>query len=166
MVARSFSLFLQISSGCFSYSVQNEVSHSVCLILPYQNSPGISISRWRKSTRFECQSKNIHDKIMMKVNSVFLAGRRYFPLLLVRFPLKCRSNYGNVTAFEGKLNLTRNSISGEWVLFSEGKCVRVFFVYSDANSAPLIRIKDLLNLSSRGTMRQTGATNHPSAALR
>ena len=27
-------------------------------------------------------------------------------------------------------------------------------------------IKDLLNLSSRGTMRQTGATKHPSAALR
>ena len=27
-------------------------------------------------------------------------------------------------------------------------------------------IKDLLNLSSRGTMRQTGATNHPSATLR
>ena len=61
MVTRSFSLFLQIRSGCFSYSVQNEVSHSVCLILPYQNSPGISISRRRKSTRFECQSKNIHD---------------------------------------------------------------------------------------------------------
>jgi len=32
--------------------------------------------------------------------------------------------------------------------------VKVFFVYSDANSAPLIRIKGLLNLSSRGTMRR------------
>ena len=42
----------------------------------------------------------------------------------------------------------------------------VFFVYSDANSAPLIRIKGLLNLSSRGTMRQTGAMNHSSTALR
>ena len=56
--------------------------------------------------RFEYQSKNIHDKIMMKVNSVLLEERRHFPL-------KCRLNYGNVTAFEGKLNLTRNSISGE-----------------------------------------------------
>ena len=42
--------------------------------------------------RFEYQSKNIHDKIMMKVNSVLLAGRRHFPLLLVRFPLK-RNSY-------------------------------------------------------------------------
>ena len=42
--------------------------------------------------RFEYQSKNIHDKIMMKVNSVLLAERRHFPLLLVRFPLK-RSSY-------------------------------------------------------------------------
>ena len=42
--------------------------------------------------RFEFQSKNIHDKIMMKVDSVFLAGRRYFPLLLVRFPLKRSSD--------------------------------------------------------------------------
>ena len=41
---------------------------------------------------FEYQSKNIHDKIMTKVNSVLLAGRRYFPLLLVRFPLK-RNSY-------------------------------------------------------------------------
>ena len=45
-----------------------------------------------ESPRFECQSKNIHDKITTKVNSVFLAGRRYFPLLLVRFPLKCHHN--------------------------------------------------------------------------
>ena len=36
--------------------------------------------------RFEYQSKNIHDKIMMKVNSVFLAGRRCFPLFRCAFP--------------------------------------------------------------------------------
>ena len=39
-----------------------------------------------ESPRFECQSKNIHDRIMMKVNSVFLAGRRSFPLLRYAFP--------------------------------------------------------------------------------
>ena len=42
----------------------------------------------------------------------------------------------------------------------------VFFVYSDANSAPLIRIKGLLNLSSRGTMRQTGVPDYLPTALR
>ena len=33
--------------------------------------------------RFEYQSKNIHDKIMMKVNSVLLAERRHFPLSIL-----------------------------------------------------------------------------------
>lgn len=50
------------------------------------------LTRPAGSPRFEYQSKNIRDKITMKVNGVFLAGRRYFPLLLVRFPLK-RSSY-------------------------------------------------------------------------
>ena len=44
--------------------------------------------------------------------------------------------------------------------------LRVFFVYSDANSAPLIRIKGLLNLSSRGTMRQTGVPDYLPTAFR
>lgn len=44
--------------------------------------------------------------------------------------------------------------------------MKVFFVYSDANSAPLIRIKGLLNLSSRGTMRQAGEAKYPSTAFR
>ena len=35
-----------------------------------------------------------------------------------------------------------------------------------ARDSLLLCTKDLLNLSSRGTMRQTGATKHPSAALR
>ena len=52
----------------------------------------LCLTRPAGSPRFEYQSKNIHGKIMMKVNSVLLAGRRYFPLLLVRFPLK-RSSY-------------------------------------------------------------------------
>ena len=39
-----------------------------------------------ENPRFECQSKNIHDKITTKVNSVFLVGRRYFPLLRCAFP--------------------------------------------------------------------------------
>ncbi len=38
MVAQRFSLFLQISFCCFLHSVQVEVPHLVCPILPYQNS--------------------------------------------------------------------------------------------------------------------------------
>ena len=72
-----------------------------------------------ESPRFECQSKNIHDKITRKVNNVFLAGRRYFPLLRVSFPLKCPSNYGNTIVIEGKR-----------VLSSESKACGYFFVYS------------------------------------
>ena len=46
----------------------------------------LGLTRPAGSPRFECQSKNIHDKITRKVNNVFLAGRRYFPLLRVSFP--------------------------------------------------------------------------------
>ena len=47
MVARSFSLFLQISFCCFLHSVQVEVPHLVCPIFPYQNSH-IALSANRK----------------------------------------------------------------------------------------------------------------------
>ena len=46
----------------------------------------LGLARPAGSPRFECQSKNIHDKIMMKANSVFLAGRRCFPLFRCAFP--------------------------------------------------------------------------------
>ena len=45
-----------------------------------------SLARPAGSPRFECQSKNIHDKITTKVNGVSLAGRRSFPLLRYAFP--------------------------------------------------------------------------------
>ncbi len=44
--------------------------------------------------------------------------------------------------------------------------MRVFFAYNDSNSAPLIRIKGLLNLSSRGKIQQTEVSIHSSVALR
>ena len=46
----------------------------------------LCLARPAGSPRFECQSKNIHDKITTKVNGVSLAGRRYFPLLRYAFP--------------------------------------------------------------------------------
>ena len=46
----------------------------------------LCLARHAGSPRFECQSKNIHDKITTKVNGVSLAGRRYFPLLRYAFP--------------------------------------------------------------------------------
>ena len=79
----------------------------------------LGLARPAGSPRFEWQSKNIHDKITRKVNNVFLAGRRYFPLLRVGFPLKCPSNYGNTIVIEGKR-----------VLSSESKACGYFFVYS------------------------------------
>ena len=46
----------------------------------------LGLGRPAESPRFECQSKNIHDKITTKVNSVSLAGRRCFPLFRCAFP--------------------------------------------------------------------------------
>ena len=46
----------------------------------------LGLARPAESPRFECQSKNIHDKITTKVNSVSLAGRRCFPLFRCAFP--------------------------------------------------------------------------------
>ena len=46
----------------------------------------LGLGRPAESPRFECQSKNIHDKITTKVNSVSLAGRRCLPLFRCAFP--------------------------------------------------------------------------------
>ena len=85
----------------------------------------LGLARPAGSPRFECQSKNIHDKITRKVNNVFLAGRRYFPLLRVSFPLKCPSNYENTIVIEGKR-----------VLSSESKACGYFFVWYKISIAP------------------------------
>lgn len=71
----------------------------------------LGLARPAGSPRFECQSKNIHDKITRKVNNVFLAGRRYFPLLRVSFPLKYRPNQGNAMVITGvSLSMTSHTL--------------------------------------------------------
>lgn len=65
---------------------RSKLTHILYVKKPDSYYTTLGLARPAGSPRFECQSKNIHDKITRKVNNVFLAGRRYFPLLRVSFP--------------------------------------------------------------------------------
>ena len=94
---RIFSLFLQISFCCFLHSVQVEVPHLVCPILPYQNSHIVLIKvnpLWVPIKKYSWQNYD-------ESQQCFPRRAQILSLTSARIPLKYRPNYGNAMAVTG-----------------------------------------------------------------